>query len=85
MHAAELPNLARAYRLTNDENGRAVREASGISLRTMAGALGTNPGELSRWERGITRPRPASALAWLDAVELLRAELHDTGVSDAAD
>jgi len=73
----DLPKLTRAYRLGDHEEGRGVREEAGISLRTLAGALGTNQGELSRWERGITRPRPASALAWLRAVELLRAERVD--------
>ena len=66
-----------AYRLTEREQGRLLRERSGVSLRQMAEAIGTNPGELSRWERGIARPRTRSALRWIAAVETLRAELPD--------
>ena len=80
----DLPQLSRAYRLTEGGTGRQVREAAGISLRQLAGALGTNQGELSRWERGISRPRPQRALAWLRAVELLRAELPNDQRTETA-
>jgi transcriptional regulator with XRE-family HTH domain len=71
MTTSQLVRLAQAYRLIEAENGRSLREESGVSLRQMAAALGTNPGELSRWERGISRPRTANALRWLDAVEAI--------------
>jgi DNA-binding transcriptional regulator YiaG len=85
----DLQRLARANRLAQTGEARVIRERSGVSLRTLAAALGTNPGELSRWERGHSRPRPGSALRWLREVEKLRAELPDAAtppdhVSDGA-
>lgn len=71
----DVGQLARANRLARTGEARAIRERSGVSLRTLAEALGTNPGELSRWERGLARPRPSSALRWLGEIENLRAEL----------
>jgi transcriptional regulator with XRE-family HTH domain len=70
-----LARLARAYRLSEGEAGRLVREGSGISLRELATTIGTNMGELSRWERGLARPRADFALRWLEAVEAIRSEL----------
>jgi transcriptional regulator with XRE-family HTH domain len=70
-----LAQLATAYRLAEGGRGRAVRERSGISLREMAATIGTNMGELSRWERGLVRPRADFALRWLQAVEAIRSAL----------
>lgn len=75
MDGVDVRRLARANRLARTGEARAIRECSGVSLRTLAAALGTNPGELSRWERGLARPRPRSALRWLSEVESLCAEL----------
>jgi transcriptional regulator with XRE-family HTH domain len=70
-----LAQLTRAYRLAENEQGRLVRERSGISLRELAATIGTNMGELSRWERGIARPRAPVALRWPEAIEVISAEL----------
>ena len=81
MATSQLVRLVQAYRLTEGEEGRSLREESGVSLRQMAAELGTNPGELSRWERGISRPRKANSLRWLDAVEAITEGLRgDTSV-----
>ena len=66
--------LARARRLAEDDQARRLRESAGISLRDLASAIGTNPGELSRWERGLSRPRAISAIRWLRACEVIRSE-----------
>ncbi|MDA8314741.1 MAG: helix-turn-helix domain-containing protein [Actinomycetota bacterium] len=71
----ELAQLTRAYRLSSTGEGRQIREESGISLRLLARTIGVNQGELSRWERGVARPRPGSAVRWLRAVDTIRTEL----------
>lgn len=70
---ADLPKLVQALRLGETGRGRRVRERSGISVRQLALALGVNQADLSRWERGLSRPRSVSALRWLEAVETLDA------------
>jgi DNA-binding transcriptional regulator YiaG len=76
VHDLDLGELTRANHLCDGE-GRAVRERAGVSLRMLAAVLGTNPGELSRWERSHSRPRPSSALRWLSEVEKMRGALTD--------
>ena len=63
--------VARARQLAAGE-GRRAREEAGLSLREVADALSIDVADLSRWERGLVRPRTASALRWLDVVEALR-------------
>lgn len=72
-----LVRLARANRLVQGE-GRLLRERAGVSLREMASILRVNPGDLSRWERGM-RPRPDAALRWLKACDELKSVLIDAG------
>ncbi|MHB1777516.1 MAG: helix-turn-helix domain-containing protein [Acidimicrobiales bacterium] len=80
---SDLPRLVEALRLGGTGRGRRVRERSGLSLRQLAVALGVNAGDLSRWERDLARPRPASALRWLDAVETLDAATPPTAIGGA--
>jgi transcriptional regulator with XRE-family HTH domain len=47
---------------------RALRKKRRLSLRELAGTLGTSPSTLSRWETGDARPRPVSALKWADTL-----------------
>jgi transcriptional regulator with XRE-family HTH domain len=75
MRTERLVRLARAYRLADNDEGRLVRERSGISLRALAAAIGCNQGEVSRWERGLARPREEHALRWLLAIEALLGQL----------
>jgi transcriptional regulator with XRE-family HTH domain len=77
MSDERIARLTRALRLAADEQGRRVREQSGISLRELATFIGTSHGELSRWERGVSRPRPTVALRWLEAVESIRSALDE--------
>ena len=56
--------------------GRATRERAGISLRQMATLLEVDPGTLSRWERGETRPRLFAAIKWAEACRELEQEIH---------
>lgn len=76
-----LARLTRAYRLADAAEGRMLRERAGVSLREMAAALDVNPGDLSRWERNVVRPRANAALRWLDACEAIQSELASTGAS----
>lgn len=55
--------------------GRRLREASAISMREAADILGVSPSTLSRWERGVVRPRGAAA----DRYGLLLAEWSELG------
>lgn len=66
--------VVRGRRLAHGQ-GRRIREEAGLSVRELAGELGVNPSTLDRWERGLTRPRPAQAARWLEAVEILRRAL----------
>ncbi len=72
-----LHRLVEARQLARGQEGRRIREAAQIGLRDLAAAIGTNAGELSRWERGLARPRAVSALRWLEAIEIVRTQLAD--------
>jgi transcriptional regulator with XRE-family HTH domain len=71
-----LISLMRARRLADDQRGRLVREMSGISLRELARIIEANEGQLSKWERGMSKPRPATALRWLEAIDAIDAALR---------
>ncbi len=44
--------------------GREIREEAGLSLAEVAHAVGVDKGTLSRWERGLARPRRSQALRY---------------------
>jgi transcriptional regulator with XRE-family HTH domain len=72
-------DLARIRRMQQDGSAKRLRERAGVSLRTMAGAVGVRASTLIRWEAGQVRPRERTALAWLAVLDQLRAELeHDS-------
>lgn len=50
-------------RVLNGDVVRALREARGISLRTLAKEIGRDPATISRIERGINQPSAAVMLA----------------------
>ena len=58
----------------NGSDLRALREGAGVTLRTLADAVGRDVGHLSRVERGHRDPTPALVAAYQDA---LRGTLED--------
>jgi transcriptional regulator with XRE-family HTH domain len=69
-------DLARIRRMQQTGEARRLREQAGVSLRTMARAVGVRASTLIRWEAGRVRPREGTALAWLAALDQIRAELE---------
>jgi DNA-binding transcriptional regulator YiaG len=74
--------LARATTLSTSGEGRKIREASGVSLPPLALAIGASVPTLSRWERGLSKPRGDAAVRWVKALEDLA--LVTAGGGDAA-
>jgi transcriptional regulator with XRE-family HTH domain len=72
-------DLARMRRMQQTGEAKRLRERAGVSLRTMAGAVGVRASTLTRWEAGQVRPREPTALAWLAVLDQLRAELEPEG------
>jgi transcriptional regulator with XRE-family HTH domain len=72
----QVRDLARIRRMQDSGEARRLRERAGVSLRTMARAVGVRPSTLIRWEAGQVRPREPTALAWLAALDVLRVELE---------
>jgi transcriptional regulator with XRE-family HTH domain len=59
---ADLTDVAEVRDLIRTGQARAIREAAGLSLSDLAGALGVWPSTVLRWERGDRRARgPAAA------------------------
>jgi len=56
--------LAAARRLAACGEAHRIREAAGLSLAEVAGAVGISIAALSRWETGHRRPSGAPAVAW---------------------
>lgn len=53
--------LAWVRQLAAPGAARNIREAAGLSGPGVARELGVPPSALSRWERGVRRPRPDAA------------------------
>jgi transcriptional regulator with XRE-family HTH domain len=70
-----ISDLARIRRMQQSGEAKRLRERAGISLRTMARAVGVRASTLIRWEAGRVRPREGTALAWLAALDRISAEL----------
>jgi len=75
-------DLARMRRMQQTGEARRLREQAGVSLRTMARAVGVRPSTLIRWEAGRMQPREPTALAWLAALDVIRSELEQDGPSE---
>jgi DNA-binding XRE family transcriptional regulator len=69
-------NLARIRRMQQTGEAKRLRERAGVSLRTMAKAVGVRASTLIRWEANRVRPREPTALAWLAVLDQLRSELE---------
>ena len=69
---SDLGELAEARRTTrNPAVCRVWREDAGVSLTEMAASIPCSPAALSRYERGLRRPRSDLALAWAAALREL--------------
>ncbi len=54
---------------------RRIREAAGLSLVSVGGAVGADPSAIGRWERGERIPRSTAALKYAQLITRLRAQL----------
>lgn len=73
-----LVELMRAKRLPPPARRREIREAANLSRRAIAKELGVSGTTVQWWERDDgTNPRPATALAYIDLLELIEAENAD--------
>jgi transcriptional regulator with XRE-family HTH domain len=52
---------------------RAIRMEAGISQATLAHAIGVHPVTVTRWELGTRRPRGRILVAYVEALNELRA------------
>jgi transcriptional regulator with XRE-family HTH domain len=62
-------------RLPTPSKARAIRQAAGISQARLAEHLGVDRVTVTRWERGLRRPRGDLALKYGDFLAALRAEV----------
>ena len=53
---------------------RSVRLEANRTLVEIAGAIGTSPSNLSRWERGMEIPKTDSFIRWCAAIEEMLAD-----------
>jgi DNA-binding transcriptional regulator YiaG len=54
-----------------------IRTGSGLSLADVAGAIGTAPATVNRWERGVRKPYGETALRYRALLATLRAHLSE--------
>src|SRR4051812_13692428 len=64
-------HLARACAMAASGEGRRISEEAGVSLTPMAAATGASVPTLSRWERGLAKPRGDTAIRWVMALDEL--------------
>jgi transcriptional regulator with XRE-family HTH domain len=69
MSDPELRLLQTARTLGPTGRGRRVREQARLSLADLAAFVGVDPVTLSRWERGLARPRRPYAQRWAEIVD----------------
>ncbi len=73
MNAKQALKLVEARRLAASGDGKAIREASGLSLHEVAAVVGLSVSALFRWEVGERVPRGERAVAWAEFLEQLAA------------
>lgn len=72
----DLRSNVRGRALARSGAGRALREASGISLRELARVVGVDPSTLSCWERGLFGPRRHdAAVRYAETLAVIEEEL----------
>ncbi len=64
MNSTEVVELSRCRSLVASGAARSIREAAGLSLSEVAGAVGVSKAAIMLWERGDRVPRGAPALAY---------------------
>ncbi len=75
-----LRRAAEVRALCASGEARRIREAAGVSLRMLAGAVGVDHKAVQRWEVGTSAPATAYVLAYGAALDALRL----TGSGEAA-
>lgn len=69
----QLRRVSEMRKLAASGTARTMREEQRLSLHELAVLVNTTPSTLSRWERGIARPRAGAALNWASALQLVAA------------
>jgi transcriptional regulator with XRE-family HTH domain len=64
---------------------RALRKASGLSLRALAGRLGISPSAVSQIERGVMRPSVSRLIAYVGAIGAPLSAVFETGIEKPAE
>jgi DNA-binding transcriptional regulator YiaG len=67
----ELLEQMRAAQLPRPRDRRRIREDAGLSQAQVATALNVDPMTVSRWERGVTKPRLEQAIAYRSLLDQL--------------
>jgi transcriptional regulator with XRE-family HTH domain len=62
MDSIAIRRVSEVRRMLASGQAREQRKALHLSLREVALAVGMNPGTVSRWETGVSQPRPDAAL-----------------------
>ncbi len=70
-HADRALRLAAVRELADTGRLREQRLRSRLSLAEVAEAVGATAAAVSRWERGLRRPRGEAAIRYLDLLEQL--------------
>jgi transcriptional regulator with XRE-family HTH domain len=73
VNAKDTLRLVQARCLAASGEGKAIREAVGLSLREEADAIGLSVSALFRWENGERTPRGEPAVAWAKFLDQLAA------------
>jgi transcriptional regulator with XRE-family HTH domain len=60
----------RVHRLALTDRLRELRLGSGLSQSDIARVIGVAASQVSRWENGVSAPRPAHAVALLELLEV---------------
>lgn len=60
----DLVDLAYARRVAADGTARSIRKRAGLSEAEEGAAVGVAGPTISRWERGVRRPRGVAAIRW---------------------
>jgi transcriptional regulator with XRE-family HTH domain len=64
---------------------RELREASGLSLRALAGRLAISPSAVSQIERGVMRPSVSRLIAYVGAIGVPLSAVFETGIEKPAE
>jgi transcriptional regulator with XRE-family HTH domain len=75
---AQLEALARVRIAAANGDLRRIRQAAGLTLREIAGAIGVSGATVHSWEHGRLRPTGKPALALAELLDRLAAITADT-------